>query len=385
MKRKILALLLSAAMLTSSFALTVSAAEVTALPEEDSFRVVQNSDGSCTLTGEPLDNEALYDRYVDELFGIEDDTSNDKLPAPSGRIIRDEVTEAVIKVLGKYIAEVAEGTRTSTQFYMTYDELSQYVSNPDLIAQWDCLENGKSIYASCLADYEPQMYWFDNSAGITLNNGKYTLVKGSSPVDCVYLGFKVIPLYSVTGEKGTFDVNPEASATAHIAISNALDIVKKYTRNDTMYSDYFVLKSFKDEIQSLATYDDDAAGNYDTGHPAHQMLNVFDGDPTTNVVCEGFSRAFKFLCDNYKFHIKVTCVSVCGFLSYIGGSGGHRWNLVQIGNDDNNRYLVDVTNDKPGQDLFMVGTSNAHYGSGDDIWYSFPNGFKYSYDRKQLF
>ncbi|MBP3854798.1 MAG: hypothetical protein IK990_04165, partial [Ruminiclostridium sp.] len=54
-------------------------------------------------------------------------------------------------------------------------------------------------------------------------------------------------------------------------------------------------------------------------------------------VCEGYSKAFKYLCDNSSWSSSVNCYLVTGKLS----SEDHMWNIVTIGSD---AYLVDVTN-----------------------------------------
>ena len=54
-------------------------------------------------------------------------------------------------------------------------------------------------------------------------------------------------------------------------------------------------------------------------------------------VCEGYSKAFQYLCDLSSFKDKVECHSVSGVTS-----GPHMWNVVAM--EDGYNYLVDVTN-----------------------------------------
>lgn len=79
---------------------------------------------------------------------------------------------------------------------------------------------------------------------------------------------------------------------------------------------------------------------------AYEAYGVFQGK---NVVCEGYSKAFKLLCEAYN----IPCVLVIGSLQ----GTPHMWNYVQI---DGNWYAVDVTNDDGSgttyyDDLFLVG------------------------------
>lgn len=46
------------------------------------------------------------------------------------------------------------------------------------------------------------------------------------------------------------------------------------------------------------------------------MIWVFDGDPDTKIVCEGYAKAFKYLMDNSTFQYKGTaCHLVNGYMS----------------------------------------------------------------------
>ena len=104
-----------------------------------------------------------------------------------------------------------------------------------------------------------------------------------------------------------------------------------------------------------------------------QMIHVFDNDPDTEVVCEGYSKAFQFLCDMTTFNRrKIESHLVTGLLGGSGatGAGAHMWNVVHM--DDRNNYLVDVTNCDDGYDgdagsenLLLKGTSlNEYYETG---------------------
>lgn len=55
------------------------------------------------------------------------------------------------------------------------------------------------------------------------------------------------------------------------------------------------------------------------------------------MVCEGYSKAFQYLCDLSAFEGNVQCRSVSGGMN----GGAHMWNLVRL---DGANYLVDVTN-----------------------------------------
>lgn len=121
-------------------------------------------------------------------------------------------------------------------------------------------------------------------------------------------------------------------------------------------SPYDKLKAYGDAVSKLVEYDFDAVGHdnpssddYDPAWSSNyiepwQLINVFDDDPSTNVVCEGYSKAFKYLCDLGA--PEVDCILVTGVMDGGTGAGGHMWNNVRM--DDGRMYLVDITNSDDG-------------------------------------
>ena len=95
------------------------------------------------------------------------------------------------------------------------------------------------------------------------------------------------------------------------------------------------LKFFHDKICELTTYNDSAAGIVGSSVPANLLYawspyGTFTGQ---SVVCEGYARAFKMLCDKAGIP--------CALISGTGNGGAHMWNAVQM--DDEKWYGVDVT------------------------------------------
>lgn len=87
---------------------------------------------------------------------------------------------------------------------------------------------------------------------------------------------------------------------------------------------------------------------------------MFDNNPFTNVVCEGYAKAFKHLCDLSSFsESDLFCSLVTGTMTGGTGAGPHMWNIVTIGGRN---YLVDVTNCDTGtvgapDKLFLCGAT----------------------------
>ena len=66
-------------------------------------------------------------------------------------------------------------------------------------------------------------------------------------------------------------------------------------------SDYEKLAAYCREICGLVSFDYAATANGVPYGDPWQLVNVFDGDPATNVVCEGYAKAFQYLCDLSEF------------------------------------------------------------------------------------
>jgi hypothetical protein len=130
--------------------------------------------------------------------------------------------------------------------------------------------------------------------------------------------------------------------------------------------------------------------NFPYGDP-WQLIYVFDGDPKTKVVCEGYSKAFQYLCDNTSFADKtVESRLVSGVMTgnVRGGviEGKHMWNIVHM--DDGHNYIADITNcddesmtENFPSDVFL---KQAISGSVNDGYvFRYDDGrLKYVYDEK---
>ena len=77
----------------------------------------------------------------------------------------------------------------------------------------------------------------------------------------------------------------------------------------------------------------------DYGDP-WQIIYVFDKDPNTNVVCEGYSKAFQYLSELTAWEGDISVISVNGVMGK--QEVGHMWNVVRM--EDGNNYIADLTN-----------------------------------------
>ena len=198
------------------------------------------------------------------------------------------------------------------------------------------------------------LYWFDKTEGMLFGFGAVEDSSGNVIVSNVTYHMAVSSPYSdptkttadSTGKTYVIGVDTGKTGATTAAVNNAKNIV---SANSTK-RDYEKLKKYLSEICNRVEYNHAAAGSSYTGGYGDpwQLIYVFDGNDTTNVVCEGYAKAFKYLCDLSAFSdTNLSCYLVTGTMSGgtgeggSGAGGGHMWNVVHIGG---NNYLVDVTN-----------------------------------------
>ena len=182
-----------------------------------------------------------------------------------------------------------------------------------------------------ITDMPYDIYWFDKSQGISY----YYSLNGSDDVinlKSLTFFFYVDRNYS-KNDKYTLD--PQKTALAKTAVANAKAIVEKYKNK----SDTEKLTAYKNEICNLVTYNYSAAqyGSSYYGMDPWQLIYVFDYNSSTNVVCEGYSKAFQYLCDLSTFTSDVYCYNTLGTMN----GESHMWNILEI---DGKHYMADITN-----------------------------------------
>ncbi len=259
----------------------------------------------------------------------------------------------IYNALRPIIEEIAAGNETSTVMTISleysYSELGarSYFQAKNSISR---TIDKTLVSAYLIYDLPSELYWMDKTVDVELDED---YAKGDDSIT-VTLTFSFYVSVDYQGE-GEFEVDAEKIALANTAMANALEIVDKYKDE----SDLDKLTAYKDEICELVSYETDYE-DADYGD-IWQIIWVFDGDDSTNVVCEGYSKALQYLCDLSEFDADVECYTVTGYTSNGVTTGSHMWNIIRV---DGNSYMVDVTNsdaDSLGEDgdLFMVSEDDA--------------------------
>ncbi len=232
------------------------------------------------------------------------------------------------------------------------------------VEQFKAQFNTTNIVRALLGDCPFDLYWYDKTEGAALSfsygrsgqsvNGTTYWTKVSFTE--MYFTFKVAPGYQ--GNDNITVITDVAKVST--AKTNAQSIVNSHAGK----SDYEKLLAYKDEICAWVSYNHAAAEDTYTGGYGDpwQLIYVFDGDAATEVVCEGYAKAFQYLCDLSG----LSCISVTGQLTSGTGAGGHMWNVVAL---DGANYLVDVTNCDDGtigapDKLFLVGNADGSVAEG---------------------
>lgn len=213
------------------------------------------------------------------------------------------------------------------------------------------------IIGALMADEPYTFYWYDKTREtggvffgiqdmlIGVPSADIYLPADSAPV--LNASFTVAAAYRAEEAedeenlKYTADISKTAAAS--IAVTNAAVIIS----SNMDVSDWDKLIAYKDWICEHTSYNHAAIiDNWAYGDP-WQLIYVFDGDTSTNVVCEGYAKAFQYLCDNTDFSSSlIECNSVTGMMYRGTSSGKHMWNIICM--DDEENYIADITNSDHG-------------------------------------
>ncbi|MCR4593548.1 MAG: hypothetical protein K5761_00645 [Clostridiales bacterium] len=233
-----------------------------------------------------------------------------------------------------YKAKISENIHVSFSKTLTYTTSSVFGE----LALVNYLNGEISGALSALMDDHPDFFWIN---GYTISD--YT---GSYSVDS--------NKYTYYVEKLDFTVS--LNTDAHPSFAQV-----KTAYNDLMqdiedfpvegFTRYEKVKSIHDNICNMASYDP----NYNNSNATptiYEPISVFNEPHLT--VCEGYSEAFKLICDREG----IPCLVVVGN----GGGGPHAWNYVQM--EDGRWYVIDITwNDQEDvrcYDFFLIGSSTVN-------------------------
>ena len=403
-RTKLVSLLLALALLLAMLPATVLAEspQENPPPVTGEYEVVITD---CALPDYDDYTEAeLLEGYLYSISGLYDGAAAFHAP----RKPLTEETQKIYDALKPLVEKVAAGSRSSTEFSLsglswtkTKDE---WGITDDVISDGGALTepastaikeklNIDALLQRMLSEMPFEMYWFDKTKGIRMSYS-VSLSGDNVTVSNLTIFMHVSQAYAKINESGeTYDpllADTKKTSAAKTTAESARTIV---TANSSL-TDYNKLVAYRNTICELVSYNNEAtAPGYPYGDP-WQLIYVFDGDKNTNVVCEGYSKAFKYLCDlTWQDNSPaIECSLVTGRMAGGTGAGNHMWNIVAIGGSN---YLVDVTNCDTGtvgapNNLFLCGVSGSVNGSytatvgSSSITYTYDESTRNNYTEGEL-
>lgn len=349
---KLLSLLISLALLLTILPSTVRAEG----SQEEPQPVVGECEVFVTNHTVPEDDgytEAeLLEGYFFSVSGLYEDNSSPFLaprPALPGEL------SSVYNEVKPMVKLVADGTRASTIFEVpgtwaktksewgiTGEGISAGTLTAEASAAIEAAFNLDALMQRMLSEMPYELYWFDKTEGIGMSYG-VSLSGEILTVKNLKLSMYISQAYAKINEGGATYEPLTADTAKTSAAKRAAENATQVVAANTAKSDHEKLKAYLDYIKAAVSYNNEAANNNATpyGDP-WQIIYVFDNDSSTNVVCEGYAKAFKYLCDLSSFsESDLFCSLVTGTMTVGTSAGPHMWNIVTIGGRN---YLVDATN-----------------------------------------
>ena len=359
------------------------------LPDEEVPSVsVEITETVAPAVGSQSDAE-LLEGYLYAISGIRHGSPVHRVPPRPLTVALKDVEGA----LKDKIKEVAAGNLASTQFSFAntwtktkaeWGITGEVISGGALTQQASEAIRAKlgldALMRKQLLEMPYELYWYNKTKGVSMG---YSIATSGNDVTVRNLTISM----NVSQDYAKF-----VSATSYNSF--AADTTKTKAVADTPKkaqavvdahageTDYQKLVSYREYIKGAVSYNTGAAGGgYPYGDP-WQLIYVFDGKPATNVVCEGYAKAFQYLCDltfqNQEGRPSSALVS--GKMD----NGDHMWNVVAIGGRN---YLVDVTNcdtDSIGapDKLFLCGAAENVVGKQYTV--TLGKTIVYEYDEKTV-
>ena len=295
------------------------------------------------------------------------------------------------------ITAIADGQRSSSVFNGPISDLTEYglIQKTEYTAQelgYDkiTVDNRQEVFRTMLvemnldtaagavqaliSDCPYELYWFNKSqsGGWSYNYG-FEWDENSIRITSYIYRLSVAEEYA----EGAYLVTSYYADT----INDALETARQIVSDMEGFPDEKKLEAYRSRICDLASYHYEAAeGGVAYGNP-WQMIWVFDRDSSTEVVCEGYAKAFSYLCELSSFQNGIQSYLVTGYMRGIK----HMWNIVSI---NGSCYLVDVTNCDNGMigaptQLFLTGYDAGSVEDGYTIQCRSAN-VSYSYDSETL-
>lgn len=306
--------------------------------KEDNFDDTEVMTDTVIPSADIPNHEQLLEEYLNSILYGQD------ISVLPGTSVAEDVLTGVQQTLyeelkGKIATVASKGGSTkfsiSSNLGLTWQTTAKGAALEKEVSSRFGTLNTSKIINCLLVDCPYEFYWYEKTASTIWQYGYTTSTTGGKTtvkITNISIYMPVINSYA----SGNYKVNAKIVQLAKKAAANAKMIVNEFSS----YTEPEKLLAYKEIICNLTSYNEDVTDWDEYGDP-WQLIYVFDGDDSTNVVCEGYSKAFQYLCDLSD----ITCYTVSGIMSGGTGAGPHMWNIVA---NNGKYYLADITNSDEG-------------------------------------
>ena len=348
-----------------------------------------------------LKNDDLFKQYVEKKINAK--TTPSTIVASRARKAAisagDKLLEnnkKVYDILLSKVKKIANGEVASTEIEITMAELGRKTSytaeelGVNLNQSEDCIFEDMYdymmgfyqfdivlVHTALLSDCPYELYWYDKTSGTMYDFPMISVYKDpqTKKYTAVFEGNITFAFYVAKAYMGADEFTVDTSKITKV--NNAISKAQSIVNDASSKSDYEKLIYYRDQICKLTSYDFSIDLNNIVYGDPWQLIYVFDGDTNTKVVCEGYSKAFKYLCDLTTFKRDIGAIAVFGTIQSELSNGPHMWNIVKM--ENGKYYLVDITNCDDGSTasntLFLAGASSGNVSNGYTV-----EDIKYTYD-----
>ena len=367
------------------------------LPDEEAPSVsVEITETAAPAVGSQSDAE-LLEGYLYAISGIRHGSPVHRVPP---RPLTVELKDVEDELKGK-IRKVAAGELASTQFRFTnewtktkaeWGITGEVISGGALTQQASEAIRAKlgldALMRKQLLEMPYELYWYNKTKGVSMG---YSVKISRENVTVYELTISMNVSQDYAKFVSATSYNPfEADVAKTKAVADTPKKAQAVVDAHAGETDYQKLVSYREYIKGEVSYNTGAAGGGKPYGDPWQLIYVFDGKPATNVVCEGYAKAFQYLCD-LTFQNQEGRPSSALVSGKMDG-GDHMWNVVAIGGRN---YLVDVTNCDTGSigapdQLFLCGAAENEVSKkytvalGEDIVYEYDEKTVESYAPEHL-
>ena len=359
------------------------------LPDEEAPSIsVEITETAAPAVGSQSDAE-LLEGYLYAISGIRHGSPVHRVPPRPLTVALKDVEGA----LKDKIKEVAAGNLASTQFSFAntwtktkaeWGITGEVISGGALTQQASEAIRAKlgldALMRKQLLEMPYELYWYNKTKGVSMG---YSVATSGNDVTVRNLTLSMNVSQDYAKFVSTTSYNPFEADTAKTgAVADTPKKAQAVVNAHAGETDYQKLVSYREYIKGEVSYNTGAAGGGKPYGDPWQLIYVFDGDPNTNVVCEGYAKAFQYLCDltfqNQEGRPSSALVS--GKMD----NGDHMWNVVAIGGRN---FLVDVTNCDTGSigapdQLFLCGAAENVVGKQYTV--ALGKRIVYEYDEKTV-